>query len=287
MTTLLVVQGSSRSQSKSGITECVRRIERYGWETTLISLSEYLDNTSSTADFHSIAAVGGDGTVAAVIGQAENTPVLVVPDGTGNDFARMIGIRSLSHSIQVFREGVVTKCDIGKISHGEKSEYFVNGTGFGLDGVIAEKHENGIPYSISVATALFKLPIFSARICSDDLEIGEVTGDMKFVSLVIANGQYFGGGFRMAPEANIDDGIFDVVLVKPVSSIKYAYSIIKVRRGTHLTDPSVKFWKCSKLEILSDEEIPFHIDGEFRSSNHITIELLPLARKIYVANSVN
>src|SRR5947209_2110393 len=191
-----------------------------------------------------IVVLGGDGTIHRHLPQLiqAKAPVLVVPDGSGNDLARALNIHSLASSWQLadrFVRGQQShrEIDVGVIadSSGQETPFCCVG-GIGLD-PIAAKFANKMPrwlrsrggYLLSVARALLSPPVLRLRIRADDREIQQSSCLFSF-----ANTPTFGGGLRIAPQAQVDDGFLDCVLVDSMSTLKLIQRVPSLLKGTVL-----------------------------------------------------
>ena len=103
----------------------------------------------------------------------------------------------------------------------------------------------------------------------------EKTVEGKFMMISIANGTRYGGGFFVAPLAKADDGLFDTILVKPLSVFKRLRYLPVIEKGKHLNLPFIDYYNTQKITIKSDRPIQLHLDGEYAVSNEFIIEILP------------
>lgn len=255
----------------------IERARCDGWRTTQVRLDDIRDRTASLSDVDAIAVAGGDGTVNACLAFAERLPLLLLPLGTGNDLARSLNIRDIVDSAQLLHGRQMRDIDIGRVRHDGIDELFVIGVGIGMDGLVSRAHARGIPYAVSALNAVFHMPRFEARIVRDD----HPAMQQEFISLTVANGVFFGGGFKLAPRALLDDGLLDAVTIRPVRRLRYLRRLWDARSGRHVLDPAVTYDLCRKITIESDEPLPWHLDGEPRQSRRLEIDIIPRARTFY------
>lgn len=248
------------------------RVHHAGWATETISLVDFLTSPPALDRFDDIAIAGGDGTVNAVASRVSERPLLCVPVGTGNDFARALAITSPGDAARALRCGRREKVDL-LYANGEA---VVNGVGVGLDGLVAKAHAAGRSYAVGAILSAWKMPRFRARI-----EIDGVAETVNFLSLAIANGPWSGGGFKTAPAAVIDDGLLDIVLIRPISRGVFLRSMIAARKGEHVKRDDVSARRGRQVIIESEEFLLWHIDGEVRRSARIEIVVAPKARLFY------
>ena len=226
-----------------------------------------------------VIAAGGDGTVhEAVNGWMEaggDVPLAVVPVGTGNDFVKMLG---LSHDWREacwrVKRGATRRFDVGRCN----DFYFANGLGIGFDAQVALE-ANGIRwlrgnavYGVALAKILL---LHHARPVVRVQHDGE-TLDTDITLLTINNGKVEGGAFIMAPDAEMDDGLVDVVLAKGMGRVGILQLLPQVLKGEHLTHPKVVKFRTNRLTVESATPLPIHADGEltYSGATHLDIEVL-------------
>ena len=216
--------------------------------------------------FDAVLACGGDGTLSQVLMGLLDTgiPAGVIPAGTGNDFARTIGLsrRPATAARQLIR-GQVADIDLLEVNDGQL--WSVNLVGVGFDAQVT-LHMNGhrpvtgglLPYLAGVMRELIVYRPTELRLRVDD---EEWQGQVFLV--VVANARSYGAGMKIAPLAEIDDGLLDVVLVEHITRTEVVRNFPKVLRGTHLSHPAVRMWKAKEVTIEALDE-PGHVlvDGD-------------------------
>lgn len=237
------------------------------------------------AGFTHIVAMGGDGTINEVAnGLGDGAATLaVIPAGKGNDFARMMGIPTdPSHAIDVLEAGVVRSVDLGMVNGNRR---FVNGLGIGIDAQVARdvlqsKRMSGPPAYLGAAIRqVFRFKAFSAL-----LETDEWSEQSRWLSVGVANGKYCGGGFKLAPKAEVSDGRLDLAAIGDFPRIERLMRLAQARNGKHLGLRQVRYEQSRKIAISSDEKLVAHMDGEpYRlPTDRLTIEALPEALSVLV-----
>lgn len=231
-----------------------------------------------------VVAAGGDGTLNEVLNgiaeQASQIQVGLVPLGTGNDFARTLELPdSIEDCIDILRAGKTRPVDLGRFT-GEKVRYFVNVSAGGFSGTVDEKLTPEIKktwgplaYLRSAAEALPELKGYRTTIVLDDGEPIE----LELYNAVVANGRFLAGGTEVAPEALVDDGLLDLVLVpkRPMSEI--ALVTARMLLGKHLNCDGVVFHRAAKISITSQPGMWFNVDGETVGNEPALFEALPKA----------
>lgn len=285
---MILNPAASRGKAKSYI----ERVENYFKSSGIsynLNLTERPLHATEIAKeaisgFKDIIVVGGDGTINEVINGIYGSDVNlgIIPVGSGNDFIKGIGIPGdFERSVKIILDGNVKKIDIGKMGN----RYFPNGLGIGFDALVADYankekiFKGALIYIISVFKAYFryKIPIFTIQ--ANDRIIRK-----RMFLTAIGNGICIGGKFYLTPEAKMDDGMFDICIIEPVSLFKLCRLMPSVFRGEHLNEKEVTYFKAQKVKISSDIGSPVHMDGEVISLNlkEFEVEVIPGAVNIYV-----
>jgi diacylglycerol kinase (ATP) len=231
-----------------------------------------------------IVAAGGDGTLNEVVnGIGENVKdvrVGLIPLGTGNDFARTIGVPAdLEAAIDLVAAGGTRRVDLVRVTSDEV-RYFVNVSAGGFSGLVDEKLTPAmkktwgpLAYLRSAAAALPELRAYRTTLAFDNTE--SLTLDLY--NVVVANGRYVGGGTLIAPGASIDDGLLDMVLIPKRSAPELALLAAQVAMGTHLKSDAIVFRRAAKLTVNSKPGMWFNVDGELVGNEPARFEILPRA----------
>jgi diacylglycerol kinase (ATP) len=226
-----------------------------------------------------IIVVGGDGTVHEVgtglLDRPRGAAMAVLPSGTGNDFARMLGMDTdLKIAVRQLMGASLEYSDAGHIeffdSGGQHSTHFINAIGIGFDGYAASlapryKHlpfKSG--YLVTVLRSLLSWNSSMASIMdlSKDDSAGRDPFDRKMFMMTIGNAMDSGGGFRINPKASLTDGLLDVCLVSHVGLFRALQLLPSAARGSHLVFPEVEYWHSGQLQVDSEMPVPIHADGE-------------------------
>jgi diacylglycerol kinase (ATP) len=211
-------------------------------------------------------------------------PVLIVPSGSGNDFARALKLRSVRDSLNVWRDFEAGKIqaraiDLGIIRQGATPEpvssvtgrYFCGVAGCGLDSAAARR-ANQMPrwlrshggYALALAPALFKLPAYPMRITRWNGS-GEARDEKPRLTLLaaFANTQFYGDGMRIAPQADMADGLLDICRISTMNPFELFCMFPTVYLGRHLLSPKVEYSKAKRVRVESDMRLEIYADGEF------------------------
>jgi len=240
-----------------------------------------------------LVVVGGDGTVNEVvngIAGREGVELAVVPRGTGWDFVRTYRIpRKLEDAVAVALDGRTRAIDLGRARYrnwdGHDAEsVFANIASAGMSGAIAKRaNETSKALGGKISYAWAILAVFS-RWRNDEIRVA-VDGERRtgrMHDVIVANGRYLAGGMNICPEAEPDDGVFDVLLIGDLTKRDLMLTLPKTYRGTHLPHPKAEVLRGSHVEIDADEPLPVQLDGEQPGTTPVTFEVVPQALRLRV-----
>ena len=242
-----------------------------------------------------LVAVGGDGTVHEVANgillskDLKETTIGIISTGTGGDFIRSVGIdrdyvKACSSLTGVKRRLI----DVGVVEYHKNGQshkrFFVNSSGVGFDAAVAEisnrlpKFLGGtLPYIIGLLKSLVGYQNKTVTI-----SVGDKVESKRILSVVVANGCYFGGGMRVAPLADIDDGLLDVITVGDMGKLELLRVFPTIYKGTQIHHPKVETAKTTRVKIESAEKFLVHADGEFLGEGPVSFGLIPSALSVAV-----
>ena len=242
-----------------------------------------------------LVAVGGDGTVNEVANgilsstSLKGTTLGVVSTGTGSDFVRSVGIpRDYARACLSLTSQRRLLIDVGvvKYMNAGKSEqrFFVNGAGAGFDAEVVKATERLPKYfggTIPYVGGLLR-SLFGYKNKSVILRVGNRVETKRILSIVVSNGCYFGGGMRVAPQADLGDGLLDVMTVDDIGKFELLKAFPTIYKGTHITHPKVRMEKATHIAIESSERVLVHADGELLGEAPASFWLMPSALSIVV-----
>jgi diacylglycerol kinase (ATP) len=253
---------------------------------------------------------GGDGTVHRHLGQLVRLglPVLVVPAGSGNDFARALGLRRVRDSLAAWRtfcggaggarDENVRAIDLGVIAPVESaggavaphsSRYFCCVAGVGLDGEVAER-ANRLPrwlrghggYLLSVPQTIFTFAPLPMRVSTakEDGAGWTTRSDQPTILAAFANTPVYGGGMKVAPRAKMDDGLLDVCIVGAVDAFKLFCMFPTVYAGRHLNIREVEYFQASRVRVETEHPLDVYADGEYVCRTPVEVGVLRAALRV-------
>jgi len=241
-----------------------------------------------------LVVVGGDGSVNEVVnglaGLGRQPAVAVVPRGTGWDFSRTFGIpRKIDDAVQIALQGDVRTIDLGRASYrawdgSDATAWFANVASAGMSGAIAKRANETTKALGGKASYLWAtFAVFSGWEATE-IEVA-VDGERRagpMFDVVIANGRFFGGGLEICPEAEPDDGLFDVLTIGDVTKRDLVQTMPRMYRGTHLPHPKAELLRGSSVTVKSETPLPIELDGEQPGTTPVTFEVAAGALRLRV-----
>ena len=233
-------------------------------------------------DTPGVIAVGGDGLFHNILQSLvpAQIPVAVIPAGTGNDFVRTLGwaLDSYDAQLQAVTSLQPTAIDLGLVD----GEWFAAILSTGFDSIVNEKANTMSwpkgPMKYNAAIAI-ELPRFKPR--HYEITLDDRTISTEAMLIAVSNGRSYGGGMLVCPAANITDGLFDVMVLHPVSTIEFIKVFPRVFAGTHTTHPAVEIVRSRSVKI--EAKAIAYADGERIGQLPITAECIQGALKTWVA----
>ncbi|HVF48535.1 MAG TPA: diacylglycerol kinase family protein [Pyrinomonadaceae bacterium] len=252
-----------------------------------------------------IIACGGDGTINEVangiLRSGADAELGVLPSGTGGDFRRTLRIsQRASEAARALRQGTARRIDAGRVTFrnqagAEETRYFLNVASCGMAGAVVERvTEKNIKRLPAMPARLFGgRAAFAAATLQTTFEFTKPTVELRFddgaefrlvvTNLCIANARYFGGGMKIAPEARLDDGLFDVVAVGDMSALSILANSYRIYLGTHLGMRQVRHTHARTVHARTADGSPpvmLEIDGELAGHLPATFEIMPRALRV-------
>ena len=250
--------------------------------------------------YRRIICVGGDGTFNEIVNGVFIQDVVATTDvtlgyigvGTGNDWAKTYMLPTGYHeSVKAIKEGVTFVQDVGRIDFVEsmlpQQRYIANmaGVGFGADVALEvnrlkDKGQKGkLLYLFSIVKTLFTYKPSVASVKFDELSYnGEV------FNLTLGIGKYNGGGMMQAPNANPNDGLFDITFIKKISRFSLLSNVSKLYNGNILKHPQVMRYQSAVVEVSSPSHFNLEVDGESLGTSPFTFSIIPKCIEVVVGN---
>jgi diacylglycerol kinase (ATP) len=241
-----------------------------------------------------LVVVGGDGSIHEVAnglaGLPDQPAIALIPRGTGGDFVRSFGIPDrVEEAARIAVAGDTRTIDLGRVTYrawdgDEESLLFANVASAGMSGAIAQRANDtskALGAKVSYLWATFAVfagwSAVETRLTVD----GESRSGPMF-DVVVANARYFGGGMKMCPDAEPDDGLLDVVAIGDVTKRDLVVTMPKIYRGTHLPHPKAAAMRGRVVTVETDEPVPVELDGEQPGTTPARFEVLQGALRLRV-----
>jgi YegS/Rv2252/BmrU family lipid kinase len=244
------------------------------------------------AGYRTVIVVGGDGTLNEVVNgffDVEGSPIgseatlALLPSGTGGDFRRAVGIPDkLAPAARLIASGSRRRIDAGRVDFaGGQRRFFINIADCGMGGEVVARvnrsaHKAGGMWgsAMFLSASLSTLLGYVSRNARIDIDGIRIERDVR--SVVIANGQYFGGGMRVAPGAEFDDGRFDVVIIGETGRTRALTGIPSLYRGRHIARREVEVHRARVVRVSCDgAPMLFDVEGEQVGTTPATLTCIP------------
>ena len=235
-----------------------------------------------------IGVIGGDGTMHEVINgllqrkDKMKVPIGLIPAGTGNSLMHDLNCLNPKEAVKRIIFGKKRKLDILKINSGAGQYYSFNIIGWGIPSwvnIVAEKirYLGGQRYNLA---SLIELVKNKSSWVSLTMDGNTVEGQYGFI--LACNTKYTGNGLKMAPGAEFDDGLVELITTTRLSRIRLLFLFIKLFRGTHLSDPAISVNRVKAFSVRSTEKMPLNIDGQIIGTSPFSVEMMQGHLEIFV-----
>ncbi|GBL33007.1 diacylglycerol kinase [Actinomycetota bacterium] len=239
----------------------------------------------ASGKFEKVVAIGGDGLVNLCLQEVaeQNIGLSVIPAGTGNDFARAVGAhkKSVNEIFNVVSSQDPTTIDLGLVTGAFGKRWYVQVLSTGFDALVNNLANRinwprgQVKYTLATLLTLARFKPIPYELIIDDKQFKQ-----DFMLLSVANGETYGGGMRICPDASNSDGIFDILLVHPVSKIVLLSIFPKVFTGKHVPHPKIDIIRGKKVQLSANASA--FADGEFVSKLPIEITNVKNALKTWL-----
>jgi diacylglycerol kinase (ATP) len=241
-----------------------------------------------------VVSVGGDGTLNEVVNglvrAGASTELATIPLGTGMDFVRTYKIPTrFEDAVRTALDGTERTIDVGRVAYREWSgaegeRYFANVGSVGMSAAVAQR-ANGMSKLLGGKATYFYALVRVFFEWENTVVSVELDGDRREARLhdvIVANGQWHGGAMLLAPEAEPDDGLFDVVLIGDVTKRDFVTTAPKIYKGTYLSHPKVELLRSRTVAVEAPERLPIELDGEQVGTTPVRFEIVPAAVRVRV-----
>jgi diacylglycerol kinase (ATP) len=242
-----------------------------------------------------LVAVGGDGTlnevVNGVLRAGGNAEIATLPIGTGMDFVRTYGIPTrFEDAVRVALSGVTRTIDVGRVAYrtwsgAAEERYFDNVSSAGMSGAVAQRANTMSKALGGRATFFYALTRVFLEWENTELTVTLDRGEVRrgrMHDVIVANGVWHGGAMKLAPDAQPDDGLFDVVFIGDVTKLDFMLTAPKLYKGTYLAHPKIDHVRSAVVSVDAPEPLPIELDGEQVGTTPTRWEIVPRALRVRV-----
>ncbi|MDX8365226.1 diacylglycerol kinase [Cytobacillus sp. IB215665] len=262
---------SGREAFKKHLPEVLQRLEQAGYETSCHATTGEGDATKAAQiavkrRYNLVVAAGGDGTINEVvngIAEQQYRPKLgIIPVGTTNDFARAIGVpRSINAACDILVEGEPVPIDLGRVN----KQYFINIAGGGrlteLTYEVPSKLKTILGQLAYYLKGIEMLP--SIRPTEVEIEYDGKLFEGEIMLFLVANTNSVGGFEKLAPKSTLNDGMFDLLILKKTNLADFIRIATYALRGEHIRDPKVIYAKANRIKVQTHDKMQLNLDGEY------------------------
>ncbi|MBM7572809.1 diacylglycerol kinase [Aquibacillus albus] len=262
---------SGRELFKRELPDVLKRLEQAGYETsahatTGVGNAIEAAKQAVSREFDIVIAAGGDGTINEVlngIAEKDKRPKLgIIPVGTTNDFARALYIpRSIHKAVDVIIHGNVKALDVGKVNN----QYFMNIAGGGklteLSYEVPSKLKTVLGQLAYYLKGVEMLP--SLRPIKVQIEYDGKWFEDEIMLFLVSNTNSVGGFEKLAPNAAMDDGLFDLLILRKTNLAEFVRLASLALRGAHLDDGHIFYTRANRIKVYAEEKMQLNVDGEY------------------------
>jgi diacylglycerol kinase (ATP) len=306
---VLMNPNAGSSHKRRQLKDALAALADLGWKVSLRETASAEDaialaRDAAQSNFDFVAAAGGDGAIHSILhgmmqvweelaaksglsgSKPLRTGLAVIPMGTGNDLARTLGLPlDVEQAVAAIADLRMRSLDVIRIQAEEHREYLINVAAGGNSGAVAEAMTEELKQAWGawcyVRGALDVLTDLQPYRVELDLD-GRRVGPLEALNVVLANGRTVAGGVRVAPRANPEDGLLDVVIVQYASLLETASVAAEFFLGDYLEHESVLFDRARRVELISEPPITFSADGELITGHRFVFEMLQSAIPVVI-----
>ncbi len=256
-------------------------------ETSHEKTIEKLKSSLSTNSYKKVIAIGGDGLVNLCLQYLARSGITlgVIPAGTGNDFARAVGVNGLSVNkiFDLYTKSDPAEIDLGLVKSQSSERWFVQVLSTGFDAEVNSRAnkirwpKGKSKYTIATVRTLAKF-----RPITYEIEMDGHKFSQSAMLFTIANGETYGGGMRICPGASNSDGFFELLLVRPVSRFVLLTIFPKVFKGNHIPHQKIDTYQAKEVKISASTSS--YADGEYVANLPITVTNVGNALSTWLAS---
>jgi len=257
-------------------------------ETAFAGHANELANQLDFEGFDGMIVIGGDGTMHEVVNgmltrpDKKQLPIGLIPGGTGNSFMHDLELINPIDAAKAIISGNTRQIDVAEVKINHVIKYAFNVIGWGLVTDVGNKAEKWrwLGEARYTLLSVFEILKYKPRSATLILDNDKLIGNFTFI--IACNTMYTGKGMKMAPKAELDDGLMDIVVVRHgPSRFKLLTMLPKVYDGTHINSPILEYYQVSEFSLIPERDEILNIDGEALGSTPIHVKMIPGAFKVF------
>ena len=257
-------------------------------ETTFAGHARELINQMDMSGYDGFIAIGGDGTLHEVVNgmlsrqDGKKIPIGMIPGGSGNSYMHDLGLTDPIKAAKAIIRGNTRSVDVARVNVNHVIKYAMNMVGWGLVTDVGNRAEHYRWLGTSRYTILSVIEVFrhksrAATLIMDNKKIKD-----EFTFIIACNSIHVGKGMKMAPNAKLDDGLIDLVVVKAgVTRTRLLQVLPKLFKGTHINEPEVSYYQTSEFSLIPEKDEILNIDGEIMGSTPIKVKMISNTTEIF------
>ena len=238
--------------------------------------------------YDGMIVIGGDGTMHEVVNgmltrsDKKQLPIGLIPGGTGNSFMHDLGLMNPIDAAKAIISGNTRRIDVAEVKINDMIKYAFNIIGWGLVTDVGNKAEKWrwLGEARYTLLSVFEVLKYKPRLATLILDNDKIIDNFTFV--IGCNTMYTGKGMKMAPKAELDDGLMDIVVVRHgPSRFKLLTMLPKVYDGTHINSPILEYYQVSEFSLIPERDEILNIDGEVLGTTPIHVKMIPGAFQVF------
>jgi YegS/Rv2252/BmrU family lipid kinase len=265
------------------------RAELFIIETTFAGHAKELANQLDLTKYDGFIGIGGDGTLHEIINgmlsrpDGNKIPIGIIPGGSGNSYMHDLNLTDTLKAAKAIIQGNTKFLDTARVEVNHVVKYANNMIGWGLVTDVGKKAEHYRWMGTNRYTILSVMEVFRHKSRSAALIMDNKKIEDEFTFIIACNSMHVGKGMKMAPKAQLDDGLIDLIVIRAnVSRTRLLQVLPKLFDGSHINEPEVEYYQTSKFSLIPEMDEILNIDGEIMGSTPIKVEMIPKAFEMFV-----
>jgi len=257
-------------------------------ETTFAGHAKELANQLDLKKYDGFIAIGGDGTLHEVVNgllsrqDRQKIPIGIIPGGSGNSYMHDLRLTDPMQAVETIINGKTREVDTAHVEVNHVIKYAMNMVGWGLVTDVGNRAEHYRWLGTGRYTILSVAEVLRHKSRAAALILDEKKIEDEFTFIIACNSIHVGKGMKMAPDAKLDDGLIDLIVVRAgVSRTRLLQVLPKLFNGTHINEPEVSYFQTTKFSLIPEKDEILNIDGEIMGSTPIKVKMIPKAIEIF------